>query len=88
MDRDVEMRPQRVGELLIEATERLHTAGSESARLDAEVLLAYVLGIDRSGLAAHPEAVLSTSQLDTFEGYLQRRQQGEPVAYIRGLKEF
>lgn len=88
MDRDVEMRPQRVGELLIEATERLHTAGSESARLDAEVLLAYVLGVDRSGLAAHPEAVLSTSQLDTFEGYLQRRQQGEPVAYIRGLKEF
>ncbi len=81
-------RPQRVGELLIDATERLHTAGSESARLDAEVLLAYVLGIDRSGLAAHPEAVLSTGQLDIFESYLERRQRGEPVAYIRGLKEF
>lgn len=82
------MRPQRVGELLIDATERLTSSGSESARLDAEVLLAYVLGVDRSGLAAHPEAVLGSGQLDTYEGYLERRLQGEPVAYIRGLKEF
>lgn len=82
------MRPQRVHELLAAATERLDASGSETPRLDAEVLLAHVLGIDRSGLMAHPEAVLSTAQLDTFEGYLQRRERGEPVAYIRGMKEF
>jgi release factor glutamine methyltransferase len=82
------MRPQRVRELLAAASGRLDTSGSETPRLDAEVLLAHVLGIDRSGLVAHPEAVLSTAQLDTFEGYLRRREAGEPVAYIRGIKEF
>jgi release factor glutamine methyltransferase len=84
----VETRPQRVGELLVEATHRLDAAGSETARLDAEVLLAHVLGVDRSALAAHPEVVLSTGQLDRYEESLARRESGEPVAYIRGLKEF
>lgn len=84
----MELGPQRVDELLSEATERLQASGSETARLDAEVLLASVLGIDRSGLIAHPEAVLSTGQLGTFRHYLERRLAGEPVAYIRGLKEF
>ena len=84
----MEMRPQRVQELLADATERLDSSDSETARLDAEVLLAYVLGVDRSSLMAHPEAVLSTGQLDTFEGYLVRREAGEPVAYIRGMQEF
>ena len=84
----MEMRPQRVNELLADATERLEVAGSETGRLDAEVLLAYVLGVDRSGLAAHPEAVLSTGQLDAYEACVERRATGEPVAYIRGMKEF
>jgi len=84
----VEIRAQRVGDALAAASERLQRSGSETARLDAEVLLAYVLGIERSGLAAHPEAVLSTSQIDDFEGCLRRRASGEPVAYIRGMKEF
>ena len=84
----MEMRTQRVHELLSDATERLEATGSESARLDAEVLLGHVLGVDRSGLAAHPEAVLSTGQLDAYEACLERRATGEPVAYIRGMKEF
>lgn len=79
---------QRVNELLAAASARLVTAGSETARLDAEVLLAHVLGIDRSGLIAHPEAVLSTAQQATYESYVARREAGEPVAYIRGMKEF
>ncbi len=79
---------QRVNELLADASVRLQASGSETARLDAEVLLAHVLGIDRSGLMAHPEAVLGTGQLETYESYLVRREAGEPVAYIRGLKEF
>jgi release factor glutamine methyltransferase len=81
-------RRQRVNELLADATERLEAAGSETARLDAEVLLASVLGIDRSGLIAHPEAVLSTGQQEMYEANVVRREAGEPVAYIRGLKEF
>ena len=68
---------------------RLEASGSETARLDAEVLLAYVLGVDRSALMAHPEAVLSTGQLETLRVATSvRREAGEPVAYIRGLKEF
>ena len=79
---------QRVNELLADATERLQAAGSETPRLDAEVLLAHVLGVDRSGLMAHPEAVLSSGQQETYEAFVVRREAGEPVAYIRGLKEF
>ncbi len=79
---------QRVNELLAAATERLRAAGSETPRLDAEVLLAHTLGIDRSGLMAHPEAVLSSGQQETYEAYVRRREAGEPVAYIRGIKEF
>jgi release factor glutamine methyltransferase len=84
----METRPQRVAEVLATATERLEASGSETARLDAEVLLAHVLNVDRSALAAHPETVLSSGQLDRFGCDVQRREQGEPVAYIRGLKEF
>lgn len=79
---------QRVSELLAEASARLETAGSETARLDAEVLLAHVLGVERSALMAHPEAVLSSGQQASFASYVARREAGEPVAYIRGLKEF
>ncbi|MEO8468756.1 MAG: peptide chain release factor N(5)-glutamine methyltransferase, partial [Chloroflexota bacterium] len=45
-----------VDQLLRDAVVRFRDAGSESPRLDAEVLLANVLGIDRSGLRAHPDA--------------------------------
>lgn len=83
-----EAPPHTVGQTLARASVRLHEAGSESARLDAEVLLGYVLGVDRSTLAAHPEALLGLGQVETYETCLQRRAAGEPVAYIRGLKEF
>lgn len=84
----MEMPPQRVSDLLVAASARLEAAGSETARLDAEVLLAHVLGVDRSSLAAHPEAVVPTGQLERFEAHVVRRETGEPVAYIRGIKEF
>ena len=84
----MENRAQRVSDLLAAATDRLKDSGTETSRLDAEVLLGHVLGVDRSTLAAHPETVLSTGQLDAFEVSLSRRETGEPVAYIRGLKEF
>jgi len=83
-----QMQPRKVGEILATASARLHEARSETARLDAEVLLGHVLGVDRSTLAAHPEAPLGSAQAEAFERCLQRRERGEPVAYIRGLKEF
>ncbi len=83
-----QLTPPTVGEALAVSTSRLREAGSETARLDAEVLLGHVLGVDRSTLAAHPEARLGSGQAESFERSVQRRARGEPVAYIRGLKEF
>ena len=84
----MEMRPQRVGDVLVQAALRLDVSGSDTSRLDAEVLLGHVLGVDRTALIAHSEMVLTTAQLDAYEVLLERRVAGEPVAYIRGLKEF
>src|SRR6266516_4364553 len=78
----------RLGETLAEATERLRAAGAETPRLDAEGRLAHVLRTDRTGVLAHPEAPLGPAQRTAFAEALERREHGEPVAYIRGLKEF
>ncbi|HEY3522222.1 MAG TPA: peptide chain release factor N(5)-glutamine methyltransferase [Candidatus Limnocylindrales bacterium] len=77
-----------VRELLEPAVARLRASGSETARLDAELLLGHVLGIDRTGLIAHPDAPVGDGQAAAFETDLERRERGEPVAYIRGFKEF
>ena len=74
--------------LLRDAVERLRIAGSETARLDAEVLLANVLGVDRTGVIAHPEAPVGDGASARFAEALVRREAGEPVAYVRGVKEF
>jgi release factor glutamine methyltransferase len=75
-------------ELLRLAVERLRQAGSESPRLDAELLLAHAIGTDRTVLIAHPEAIVSDGAAARYEEALVRRTAGEPVAYIRGFKEF
>jgi len=67
---------------------RLRGAGSESPRLDAELLLGHVVGLERTSILAHPEAPLSDGQLERFRALVERRAAGEPVAYIRGVKEF
>ncbi|MFV2064964.1 MAG: peptide chain release factor N(5)-glutamine methyltransferase [Chloroflexota bacterium] len=84
----MESATQAVAEALVRATARLRKCGSDSARLDAEVLLGDVLGLDRSALATHPRALLGDGHVEAFESHLQRRCDGEPVAYIRGIKEF
>jgi release factor glutamine methyltransferase len=75
-------------ELLRLGVERLREAGSESPRLDAELLLGHAIGTDRTVLIAHPEAVVSDGAAARYEEALVRRCAGEPVAYIRGFKEF
>ncbi len=77
-----------IGESLTGATERLRAAGSESARLDAEVLLGWAVGVDRTTILAYPEAPIGIDAAARFETAVDRRAAGEPVAYIRGLKEF
>ena len=74
--------------LLRDAIDRFRVAGSESPRLDAELLLANVLGIDRPGIVAHPEAPVGDGAAERFAEAVTRREAGEPVAYLRGVQEF
>ncbi len=77
-----------VGGLIHEGAERLRASGSESARLDAELLLGHVLRVDRSALLAAPEAAVGADHAAAFRDFVERRATGEPVAYNRGIKEF
>ncbi len=77
-----------VGELLAQATRQLTETGPDSPRLDAEVLLAHVLGVGRTGVLAHPDAVVGDGSSTTFRALLARRVAGQPVAYLRGIQEF
>ncbi|AIR89467.1 peptide chain release factor N(5)-glutamine methyltransferase [Pseudomonas cremoricolorata] len=61
---------------------------SDSARLDAELLLAAALGKSRSYLRTWPERIVSSEAAQCFQGYLARRRSGEPVAYILGHQGF
>ena len=81
-------RPASVGEALRAATERLRAGGSRSPRLDAELLLATALGVDRAELFRAPERVLTRGEERRFDSYVVRRQAREPVAYIRGRRAF
>lgn len=74
--------------LVAAATERLRGAGSPSPRLDAELLVSHAFGRDRSWLLAHPEAALAAEPAAALAGWIERRAGGEPVAYIRGFKEW
>jgi release factor glutamine methyltransferase len=69
------------------ATARL-AAVSDSARLDAELLLARAIDMPRSFLFAHPEDALDEASLERLELTVERRLDGEPMAYITGSKEF
>ena len=61
---------------------------SPSPRLDAELLLAHVLGKPRSFLRTWPEHQPDAEQYAAFERLLQRRRAGEPVAYLLGRQGF
>ncbi len=61
---------------------------SDSSRLDCEVLLSFVIGKNRTYLYTWPEKSLEKSQETLFLDCLQRRLNGEPIAYIVGQKEF
>ena len=76
------------GVLVAAASARLRAAGSPTPRLDAELLVAHAFGRDRAWLLAHPEAPLDPIATATLEGMIARRAGGEPVAYLRGFKEW
>jgi len=66
--------------------EALARSGLE--RLDAHVLLAHALGVDRAWLVAHTSDECATERYTSFTALAARRSAGEPVAYLTGTREF
>jgi release factor glutamine methyltransferase len=75
------MSPITTGEALKAAEQRIDA-------LDARVLMCHVIGRNAAYLIAHPEVQLMPGERSTFEGLLERRAKGEPVAYLTGEREF
>lgn len=77
-----------VGRLLTWTTEWLGTKGSDSPRLDAEVLLAHVRGCQRILLYTAFDTPVADAERARFRELVKRRGEGEPVAYLVGSREF
>lgn len=77
------------GDARAAAAARLRTgADPATAVLDADVLLAFALGGTKEELLAHPERPLDAPDEARVRVLVERRHAGEPVAYLRGWKEF
>ena len=72
----------------MQGVQRLHGAGIDSARLDAELLLGWALGMSREELIVAAARNLSLAESDRYEDLLKRRLNREPLAYITGQQEF
>ena len=75
----------QLNEWLISAANRLSAAGVHAPKLEAQVLAGHVMLVDRTWVLTHPEHHVNELAL---EGLLQRRESGEPLAYILGYREF
>ncbi len=87
MTADIGDRIAGVSETLAAAVRALQSR-TQAPRLEAEILLAHVLGVDRSVLLAHPEAKLPVESKARFKDLISRRLEGAPVAYLIGNREF
>lgn len=76
-----------IAALLAAATSQLSSV-SDTPRLDAEVLLAHVLGRDRTYLFTWPDRQPDEKEVQAFHGLVERRAAGEPVAYLTGQQAF
>ena len=77
-----------VARVLTWAAADLRKRSSSSPRLDAELLLASVLGCDRVKLIIDADRPLDETELASFKQLHKRRRKGEPIAYIRGERDF
>jgi release factor glutamine methyltransferase len=74
----------KVARALRETSERLDAAGCESPDVDAEILVAHVLGVRRSELVLDPSRKLSKGESAELETLVVRRETREPLAYVLG----
>ena len=77
-----------IQEVVARTTRWFRDRGIETARLDAELLAAFACGIRRLDLYLSPERPLTPDERDRLRELVRRRGQGEPVAYLRGHREF
>jgi release factor glutamine methyltransferase len=75
-------------ELLSEAAAFLEKKYKHDSRLSAEILLAHVLGVDRTALLRDDDRTVSPEEGNRYGALVERRYNGEPVAYLTGEKEF
>lgn len=85
---DPAQEPWTVGRVLRWATEDFAKRGNTTARLDAELLLAHVLGCNRLRLIIESERPLTATELAAYRELIKRRRAAEPIAYILGEREF
>lgn len=73
---------------LYAAAEALARANVSSSRRNAESLLMFALGCDRTYILSHPERVLNSDERSSFDNALAQRLRGVPLQYITGHQEF
>jgi release factor glutamine methyltransferase len=83
-----EANSPRLHASVLDGAKRLAAMGIVSARLDAEVLMGYVLGLTREQLLAAVDFPLSEVQFRQYRKLLCRRLEREPIAYVTGRQEF
>jgi release factor glutamine methyltransferase len=87
----LQAEPQKtwtIGSLVKWATDDFRSRGIENPRLDAEVLVAYALGIDRTRVIIESLRPLEAGELSLLRELVKRRRSHEPIAYLRGSREF
>ncbi len=72
----------------VKTADAMKLAYRQIDQVDARVLLQHTLRATRAHLATHPERVLTDAEKNQFSDYVERRKNGEPVAYIVGEREF
>jgi release factor glutamine methyltransferase len=77
-----------IGKVVRWAADDFRARGIESPRLEAELLLAHALGLDRMKIIVEQDRPLSPEELARYRDLIKRRRAREPVAYIRGEREF
>jgi release factor glutamine methyltransferase len=78
---------ETIGDVLADAKQRIAPI-SASASLDAQLMLAHVIGENRAHIIVHPERMLTSEQAEQYEKLVARRADGEPIAYILGSRAF
>ena len=77
-----------IDDALVWAVEHLYRASIPDERLTATLLLAHVLGVERTHVVAHPERELVDEEVVAYRDAIHRRAKGEPFQYITGKQEF